>query len=116
MADEQEIAQILPHVTGAASAVVEQGTVMSLIMIPKVLGGNAAVNAQAAADVAAAQHPADPAAGGQAPANPHDAGNQADEAELDDDEDDDGEEDEEEEEDEEGREEDGADANNGGQG
>uniref|UniRef100_A0A3B4YK53 E3 ubiquitin-protein ligase MARCHF6 n=1 Tax=Seriola lalandi dorsalis TaxID=1841481 RepID=A0A3B4YK53_SERLL len=82
---------------------------------PLVPGGNAAANGQAAADAAAAQHPADPAADGLAPAHPHEAGDQGDEAELDDDEDDDGEEDEEEEEDEEGREEDAADANNGGQ-
>ncbi|XP_022603787.1 E3 ubiquitin-protein ligase MARCH6-like [Seriola dumerili] len=78
-------------------------------------GGNAAANGQAAADAAAAQQPADPAADGLAPAHPHEAGDQGDEAELDDEEDDDGEEDEEEEEDEEGREEDAADANNGGQ-
>lgn len=76
--------------------------------------GNNAVNAQ---DAAAAQHLADPAADVLAPANPHEAGNQGDGAELDDDdEDDDGDEDDEEEEDEEGREEDAADANNGGQG
>lgn len=82
-------------------------------------GGNAAVNGPAAGDAAAAaQHPADPLPDGMAPANPNEAGNQGDEAELDEDEeDDDGEEDEEEDdEDEEGREEDAADANNGGQG
>lgn len=85
---------------------------ITLIQVPD---GNNAVNAQAAADAAAAQ-PLDPAADVLAPANPHEAGNQRDGAELDDDdEDDDGEEDDEEEE-EEGREEDAADANNGGQG
>lgn len=84
-------------------------------MIPQVPGGNIGVNAQAAAE---AQHPADAVPDGQAPVNPHEAGNHGDEAELDDEEeDDDGEEDEEEEDDdEEGREEDAADANNGGQG
>ncbi len=77
-------------------------------------GGN---NGQAAADGAAAQNPADPAPDGLAAANQHEAGNQEDEAELnDEEEDDDGDEDEEEEDDEEGREEDAADANNGGQG
>ncbi len=86
-------------------------------MILQVPGGNVGVNAQAAADAAAAQHPADPAPDGLAPADPHEAGNHGDEAELDDEEeDDDGEEDEEEEDDEEGREEDAADANNGAQG
>uniref|UniRef100_A0A7N8Y705 E3 ubiquitin-protein ligase MARCHF6 n=1 Tax=Mastacembelus armatus TaxID=205130 RepID=A0A7N8Y705_9TELE len=67
----------------------------------------------AAGNAAAAQNPVDPVADGRAPVNPHDAGNQGDEAEVDE-EDDDGDE-EEEEEDEEGREEDAADANNGGQ-
>lgn len=77
-------------------------------------GGNAAVDAQAAADAAAGQHLAPD---GPADANLHEAGNQGDEAELDDDEEDeDGEEDDEEEEDEEAREDDAADANNGGQG
>uniref|UniRef100_A0A8C9ZT12 E3 ubiquitin-protein ligase MARCHF6 n=1 Tax=Sander lucioperca TaxID=283035 RepID=A0A8C9ZT12_SANLU len=65
---------------------------------PLVPGGN--INAQAAADVAEAQQPADPAPDGLAPANPHE-----EEDDDDDDEDDD----------EEGREEDAADANNGGQ-
>ncbi|KAA8586688.1 hypothetical protein FQN60_016380 [Etheostoma spectabile] len=92
--------------------------------ISLVPGGNIGVNAQAAADVAEAQHPADPAPDGLAPANPHEAGNHGDEAELDDEEEDDnGEEEEEEEEeedeedddDEEGREEDAADVNHGGQ-
>ncbi len=82
--------------------------------ILQVPGGN---NAQAAADGAAAQNPADPVPDRLAPANPHEAGNHADEADLnDEEEDDDGDEDEEEEDDEEGREEDAADANNGGQG
>lgn len=86
-------------------------------MIEQVPGGNIGANAQAAADGGAAQHPADPAPDGLAPANPQEAGNPGDEAELDDEEeDDDGEEDEEDEDDEEGREEDAADANNGGQG
>lgn len=85
-----------------------------LLMIVQVPGGN---NGQAAADGAAARRPADPGPDGVAPANPHEAGNHRDEAELDDEEeDDDGEEGEEEEDDEEGREEDAADANNGGQG
>lgn len=80
-------------------------------MILQVPGGN---NGQAAAD---AQHHADPAPDGLPPANPHEAGNHGDEAELDDEEEDeDGEEDEDDEDDEEGREEDAADANNGGQG
>lgn len=82
--------------------------------------GNGAVNAQAAADAAAAQHFADPAADVLAPANPHEADNQGDGAELhdDDDDEDDGEEDDDDDDDEEeeGREEDAADANNGGQG
>ncbi|TKS80358.1 E3 ubiquitin-protein ligase MARCH6 [Collichthys lucidus] len=79
----------------------------------EVPGGN---NGQAAGDGAEAQHPADPAPEGLEPANPHEAGNHGDEAELDDEEEDDnGEEDEEEDDDEEGREEDAAEANNGGQ-
>lgn len=78
-------------------------------------GGNAAVNAQAAADAAAGQNPADPGPDEPAPANPHEAGNQGNEAELDDDEEDEDGEDDEEDEDDEGREEDAADANNGGQ-
>lgn len=84
-------------------------------MILQVPGGN---NGQAAGDGAEAQHPADPAPEGLEPANPHEAGNHGDEAELDDEEEDDnGEEDEEEDDDdEEGREEDAAEANNGGQG
>lgn len=83
-------------------------------IILQVPGGN---NGQGAADGAVARHPADPAPDGLAPANPREAGNHGDEAELDDDEeDDDGEEGEEEEDDEEGREEDAADGNNGGQG
>ncbi|XP_044074654.1 E3 ubiquitin-protein ligase MARCHF6-like isoform X3 [Siniperca chuatsi] len=82
----------------------------------EVPGGNIGVNAQAAADAAVAQHPADPPPDRLAPANPHEAGDPGDEAELDDEEEDDDEdEDEEEEDEEEGREEDAADANNGGQ-
>lgn len=88
--------------------------ILFYLMILQDPAGN---NGQAAADGAAAQDPADPAPDGLAPANPHEAGDHGDEAELDnEEEDDDGEEDEEEEEDEEGREEDAADANNGGQG
>ena len=56
------------------------------IVIVQVPGGNAAVNVQVAADAAVAQHPA---ADGLAPADPHEDGNQEDEAELDDDEDED---------------------------
>lgn len=84
-------------------------------MIAQVPGGN---NMQAAGDGAAEQHHADQGADGLAPANPHEAANHRDEAELDDDEDDEegDDDDEEEEDDEEGREEDAADANNGGQG
>ncbi|XP_068423101.1 E3 ubiquitin-protein ligase MARCHF6-like isoform X2 [Clinocottus analis] len=77
----------------------------------EVPGGN--VDAQAAA--AAAQRPVDAVPDRQAPANPHDPGNQGGVAGLDNEDDnDDGEEDEEDDDDEEGREEDAAEANNGG--
>lgn len=89
-------------------------------MILQVPGGNVGVNAQAAADAAEAPQPANAGPDGQAPANPHEAGNHGDEAgnhgdeaEL---EDDDDEWEEDEDEDEEGREDDAAEANNGGQG
>lgn len=94
-------------------------TCVFIIIILQVPGGNIGVNAQAAADGPAAQQPADAAPDGLAPVNPHEAGNQGDEAELDDEEGDDEEEEEDEEDDddeEEGREEDAADGNNGGQG